>query len=169
MSRSVGPGGRLDLTRFMDTSTAARTAEQAASMVFLGGLAEDEWAQVVERCERRLFAADEVVVRAGEVDRSLLILVAGALGIVLDPNGDGEPFDVIHAPSVVGEVAFLDGLERSGTLRAIEPGELLRLGFEDFEALAAEAPHIGQAILLDLGRILAMRLRRTNFSVTRPS
>ena len=166
MSRSAGPGGRLDLARFMDTTPAAPAAADAASVVFLGGLADEEWALVVERCERRLFVAGEVVVRAGDVDRSLLILVAGALGIELDADDD-EPFDVIRSPSVVGEVAFFDGLPRSGTLRGIEPGELLRLDFADFEALAAEAPHIGQAILLDLGRILAVRLRRTNLSVRR--
>jgi CRP-like cAMP-binding protein len=104
-------------------------------------------------------------VHAGDVDRSLLIVVDGALGVYL--GAEQEPFDVIRSPSVLGEVAFFDGLARSGTLRGIEEGELLRLDFTDFEALAAESPHIGQTILLDLGRILALRLRRTNTSAVR--
>jgi CRP-like cAMP-binding protein len=159
MSRDGPSGGRLDLARFMDTRAGAASPEHAEAVVFLGAITEAEWTQVVERCERRLFAAGEVVVDVGDVDRSLLILVAGSIGVFLDSRAD-EPFEVIGSPSVVGELAFLDGLPRSATLRGIEAGEVLRLRFEDFEALAAEVPHIGQAILLDLGRILAMRLRR---------
>lgn len=163
--RASGAGPGLDLTRFMDTRAAAQP-EFAEAVVFLGSLEEAEWTQVVERCERRLFMAGEIVVHAGDVDRSLLILVAGALGVYLGDEDD-EAFDVIRSPSVVGEVAFFDGLARSGALRGIEGGELLRLDFAEFEALAAEAPHIGQAILLDLGRILALRLRRTNAMAVR--
>ena len=167
MTRTPGqPGGRLDLARFMDTRGQAGSPEHAEAVVFLGAITEAEWAQVVERCERRLYAEGEVVVRADEDDRSLLIVVAGVLGFYLEAD-DADPFDVIRAPSVVGEVAFFDGLPRSGTLRGIEAGEVLRLDFADFEALAAEVPHIGQAILLDLGRIMAQRLRRTNTSAQR--
>ncbi len=38
-------------------------------------------------------------------------------------------------------------------------GEMLRLSFDGFEALAARDPALGRDILLDLGRILAARLR----------
>ena len=59
-----------------------------------------------------------------------------------------------------GELAFLDGLPRSATVRAVEDGEALRLSFEAFETLAARHAELGRAILLDLGRIAALRLRR---------
>lgn len=159
MRRPKAERGRLDLAAFMATSDTVLAPEDASVTVFLASATEGEWRRIIERCERRVFEAGEVVGRAGEVDRSLLILRSGRLGFYLSDE-DLDPFNVIAAPSVVGEVAFFDGLPRSGTLRAIEGGTLLRLSFEEFEALAAEAPHLGTAILVDLGRIMAARLRR---------
>ena len=37
--------------------------------------------------------------------------------------------------------------------------ELYRLDFDAFESLAAQLPRLGRAILLDMGRVLALRLR----------
>jgi hypothetical protein len=39
-------------------------------------------------------------------------------------------------------------------------GELLRLSRSDFDALAAAEPALGRLILSDLGRVVAMRVRR---------
>lgn len=46
-------------------------------------------------------------------------------------------------------------------IRAVTDGEMLRLGFDSFEALAAREPILARDLLLDLGRILAVRLRQT--------
>ena len=41
-------------------------------------------------------------------------------------------------------------------------GEMLRLSFDSFQTLAVREPDLAQAMLLDLGRILAIRLRQTD-------
>ena len=74
-------------------------------------------------------------------------------------HGD-RVLSVIGAPSLVGEVGFFDPGPRSGTLRARTDGELLQISFEQFESLAASSPSLARMILLDAGRIVAMRLRR---------
>jgi CRP/FNR family cyclic AMP-dependent transcriptional regulator len=66
---------------------------------------------------------------------------------------------VIHPINTVGESAFLDGRPRAVTVRALTDGEVLRLSFDAFEALAARDPGLGREILLDVGRILSARLR----------
>ena len=53
------------------------------------------------------------------------------------------------------------GGPRSTTLRAVSDGELRRLSLESFDVLAAREPELGRAILLDVARILARRLRAT--------
>ena len=45
------------------------------------------------------------------------------------------------------------------TLRALTSGELLRLGWDAFEALAAREPWLARELLIDLGRLLSARLR----------
>jgi CRP-like cAMP-binding protein len=93
-------------------------------------------------------------VRAGDDDRALYLVLSGRLQALV---GGATSID---AGSVFGELAFLDGLPRSATVRALEDGEALRLSFDAFETLAARHPELGRAILLDLGRIAALRLRR---------
>jgi len=66
-------------------------------------------------------------------------------------------------------MAFLDGRPRAATIRALTDGDLLRLSFESFEILSARHPELGRAILLDLGRILAARLRQANDVIARHS
>jgi CRP-like cAMP-binding protein len=63
--------------------------------------------------------------------------------------------------TVVGEQTFLDGRPRSATIRALTDGALVRLSRESFDVLSAREPELARAILLDLGRILSLRLRRT--------
>ena len=87
---------------------------------------------------------------AGEHDRALYLLVDGW---VRAPSG------VVHPITTLGEGAFLDGAPRAVSVEAMSDGEMLRLSYEGFEALAARDPALGRDILLDVGRILAARLR----------
>jgi CRP-like cAMP-binding protein len=79
-------------------------------------------------------------------------------------RGDRSEFTVatIDAGSVFGEISFLDDEPRSSTIRASHDGEMPRLDFGAFEVLSASSPALATAVVLDLGRILAARLRQTN-------
>jgi CRP/FNR family transcriptional regulator, cyclic AMP receptor protein len=112
-----------------------------------GLLNVDEW---LSYTETRRFRPGDVVLRAGEDDRALYLLVDGRLE---GPAGTVEPV------TAIGEGAFLDGAPRGVTLRALTSGELLRLSWDAFEALAAREPRLARELLIDLGRLLAARLR----------
>ncbi len=138
--------------------------ERAEDFVFLADRSEAEWATLIAAMVRVPFAAGDVVVAAGAEDRTLCLLVSGQLEVVAGSQ-DGT-LKTVDAPTVVGEIAFLDGRPRSVSLRAVSDGELLELGFPEFEALAAREPELTRAMLLDLGRIVAARLRlATDFIV----
>ena len=56
-------------------------AEDATPIpLFLTDATVEDWALVVDHCERRRFRAGEVVVHLGDVDRSLMIVVEGNHG-----------------------------------------------------------------------------------------
>jgi CRP-like cAMP-binding protein len=74
------------------------------------------------------------------------------------PRDEGA-FKTIDAPSVLGELAFFDGRPRSATLDAVTDVEVVRLDAAAFARLSADAPELAHAMLLDLARILALRLR----------
>jgi CRP/FNR family transcriptional regulator, cyclic AMP receptor protein len=131
------------------------TDEPAESeLTFLADRAEEDWQIVLSHTETRRFSAGDEVIRAGDADRALYLLTEGSLAVA-----SGAAFRTIDAPSVVGEVAFLDGGKRSLTLVATTSGELRRLSLDSFEALAGRHPGLARAMLFDLGKIVSLRLR----------
>ena len=92
---------------------------------------------------------------AGERDRALYLLIAGAVQVA-DPEGRLIG-DAIDAPAVLGELGFLGGERRTVSVRAAGEAEVLRLGFDAWEALNARHPQLGRDVLLDVGRVAAAR------------
>jgi CRP/FNR family cyclic AMP-dependent transcriptional regulator len=131
--------------------------ERTGGLTFLGDRPKSDWATLLEHTETRRFSQGDEIVRAGDVERALYLLTRGALATRVP--GSEISVKRIEPPSVVGEVAFLDGGRRLVSLVAITDGEHERLSMQSFEVLAARHPDLGRAILLDLGRIVARRLR----------
>jgi CRP/FNR family cyclic AMP-dependent transcriptional regulator len=127
------------------------------ALTFLGDRDEHDWEIVLGYTELRRFSAGEVVLRRGEHERTLELLTAGTLQV--RASARSAVMQTIEAPSVVGEIAFLDGGARSADVVAATDGEVRRLSMDRFEALSARHPELGRAILFDLGRIAATRLR----------
>ena len=138
--------------------------------VFLPDRSKEDWARLLDHSEMLRFRTGDLIIRAGEEDRALYIVVDGTLEILLyNERGDEHRYGTIEPRSVTGEIAFLDGRPRTATIRAVTDGDLMRISFESYEALAARYPELGRAILLDLGRILAARLRHANEVIARVS
>jgi CRP/FNR family cyclic AMP-dependent transcriptional regulator len=136
---------------------AEEAHEDSADLLFMPGATASDWATVFSYAEVRRVGAGLAVVQAGEQDRALYLLTEGTVGVRL-PRDEGA-FKTIDAPSVLGELAFFDGRPRSATLDAVTDVEVVRLDAAAFARLSAEAPELGHAMLLDLARILALRLR----------
>jgi CRP-like cAMP-binding protein len=137
---------------------SVEVVERADEFEFLAKRPESDWAKVLDHCETRRFSSGETLIEACETDRALYLLTEGTIGVRL-AGAESATFKAIDAPSVLGEVAFLDGGPRSATLFGITDGEVLRLRLESFEVLSAREPELGRAILFDLARIVTARLR----------
>jgi CRP/FNR family transcriptional regulator, cyclic AMP receptor protein len=121
----------------------------------LAARTEEDWDALLAYTDKRRMRPGDWLIREGELDRALYLLSDGRLESIL-PGRAGR---VIEAPATVGEVAFLDGRPRTAGLRALTHGEAQRLSYEAFEALSAREPRLARDLLLDLGRIVATRLR----------
>ena len=149
----------MDFSQFFDYD--GRAAERSDSnFVFLADLPADDWGHIFAVTQRYRFSAGDVVVRQGEASRTLYIVASGELEVIfIDETGEVRPISRIDPLSVFGEQAFLDGLPRSATVRALTASELHVLTREAFDALAVRYPDLAQKLLLDLGRIISLRLR----------
>jgi len=136
---------------------APEAREDSADLLFLPEATAADWAKVFAHARPVRVGAGLAVLQAGEEDRGLYLITEGTLGVRL-PRGE-RAFKEIEAPAVVGELAFFDGLPRSATLEATTDVEAVRLDPAGLDRLAEEEPELARAVLLDLARILALRLR----------
>ena len=137
--------------------------ERPDELIFMPERSPAQWDRLLAFVERRAFHAGEEVIRRGEIDRALYIVVDGNLEARITEGAARKGAAVpVPAGSVIGEIGFFDGRARSATVTAVTDGEMLRLSFESFQALAVREPDLAQAMLFDLGRILAIRLRQTD-------
>ena len=83
---------------------------------------EGDWSRLFDYAERRRFRAGELLIRAGDVERSLLIIGEGELEVLL-PDGGDRRMGVVQPGEVIGEIAFFDGSPRSASVRATIDGE----------------------------------------------
>lgn len=132
------------------------TAGPARSVPVLAGCTDREWAVVQSHCTREVIRRGQTLIRQGVIDRSLYVILSGAFAAVLP---DGSPTPPMRAGEVFGELAFFDGTPRSASVVAVADAEVLHLSFTAFESLAAAEPALAQRLLMDLGRVLAGRLR----------
>ena len=128
---------------------------------FLADASDADWDAIRSHSELRIYQAGETVMAEGDADRALFVIVSGTLEAVVNEGRKtrGRRVSVMEAGTVIGEVGFFDGRPRSAEVRAATDARLLRLGFESFQHLAAKQPALGRAILFDIGRVLAGRLR----------
>jgi CRP/FNR family cyclic AMP-dependent transcriptional regulator len=153
-----------------DQAIASFRAGVAASGEGLAprGWTSDDWRELFRFTDLRRIAAADMLIRRGTPDCTLYFVVHGDLEVVI-PSGDGismGPLTRVGAGSVLGEQSFFDGNPRSASVWAVVDSEVAAMTPEQYVAFAAAKPGLVRELLFALGRILAIRLRRTTAKVT---
>ena len=127
----------------------------------LDSLTEADWKRLLTHVEQLTFQAGDYLIRAGDVDRSLFILISGTATVIVDTPEGERSLATYSEGSVIGEIALFDGAPRSAHVRTETPGSAVRVSRDKFEYLSAWEPEIARTLLIDLGTVLALRLRDT--------
>ena len=129
----------------------------------------DDWRGLLRSSTLRRVKAGEALIRRGEHDPTLFFVLRGDLEVIVH-SGDGislGPLTRIGAGSVLGEQSFFDGHPRSASVWAVNDCEVAGMTPREFKALEASNPALARELLFALGRILAIRLRRTTAKVAK--
>lgn len=119
-------------------------------------------ALVAASLRTRRFRRNEVVFHAGDPGDSLFIVESGSVKIVLaSSEGEEAIIATLRRGDFFGELAVLDGAERSATAIAFEPTELYALSRGPFLELVDTQPGLRAALLTSL----AAELRRLTHHV----
>lgn len=127
------------------------------------------WRELLRFTTPRRVAAGEALIRRGEHDATLFFVLRGDLEVVVH-SGDGismGPLTRIRAGSVLGEQSFFDDEPRSASVWAVGDCEVAAMTPGQFRALEESHPALARELIFALGRILAIRLRRTTAQVSR--
>ncbi|MBB3109725.1 CRP-like cAMP-binding protein/membrane protease YdiL (CAAX protease family) [Paenibacillus phyllosphaerae] len=131
----------------------------------LAPLTPDEIAILAEVSNIEEAKAGTVLIREGELDRSVYILVEGSAEVIKrnPETGDTYTIVVLEEGASAGEMALLSGAEgrRSATIRTRESSVLIRI---DFDAVLQKEEHgaLHVKLLSNIARDLSGKLNTTN-------
>ena len=104
----------------------------------------------------------KVLIQEDASERVVYFVVSGLLEVTsVLANQSLGTIAKVHPGSVVGELSFFDGRPRSAKVWAVADSELYRLDYGDFQRYADAHPLQACDLLMAIGRVVALRLRRT--------
>lgn len=154
----------LAIANFLEASSSAASGEG----LLLADWRNEDWRDLFRFTAVRGVRAGDALIRHGEPDRTLYFVLRGELEIVV-PSGDGLSLGrvaQINAGSVLGELAFFDAGPRSAGAWAVTDCEVAAMSPDQYSAFEQSHAELARHLLFAMGRILALRLRRTNARVT---
>lgn len=132
--------------------------QSLAEVPLFSGLGSQDLAVISERVRQRRYREGDTIFRRDDPGVALYIIVSGKVKIHNQlPDGSDVMITVYSAGDFFGEMAVIDGDERSADATTIEASELLMLTKEDMHDIIQRHPRIGLNLLITL----AGRLRRS--------
>jgi CRP-like cAMP-binding protein len=107
-----------------------------------------------------------LVCKEGQHGSFLSFVAKGELEIVKTLEGKEVIISTITEGDTLGEMALIDGLTRSATVRARKPSTILILRRDDFNKLLSSHPEVGIKILKGIARLLSLNLRKASAQIT---
>src|SRR6266700_6144785 len=113
----MSPGGARSVAKDIASQDNARILGKSA---LFGALDENVRQELAARAHRRSFAVGEPIFHVGAPGQSMMIILAGTVRVSLPgPKGRTVILADLAAGDVLGEVALLDGKERSADATAL--------------------------------------------------
>lgn len=105
------------------------------------------------------FEADTIVIYRGDTAENVFLILEGSVAVEsMSSHGKSISISSLGAGEVFGEMAVLDGRDRSANIRTLEPASLLLISEARFRALLSENPEFAYEVILDL----VQRLRQAD-------
>ena len=131
---ATSPGAARAVTRI--------SIERQLLQIFGSGLASEDVAELVEAAQVLEKRANETVLAEGDEDKDIYIVRRGSM--IVEKQLGGKPVFLSYLPagSYFGEMALIDGLPRSATVRAAIRAQVVRLPGEAFGRLLERRPEL---------------------------
>jgi len=136
-------------------------------------LSTEQISKVLDICHTVAFSEDDIIMKEGDVGDRMYLIREGTVEVIKKLIMDGLDDDSAEKNKVFtrldadmhpvfGEIALLEEMPRTATVRAITNCILLEITKNDFTKLAENNIELGYSILLNLARIVSSRLRKAD-------
>lgn len=122
-------------------------------------------ARIREVCARVPVGAGEELIRKGDTSDDLYIVADGSFKVYDDTLGEDFVHAILEQGDIFGEMSFIDGMDRSASVKAVSDGSVLRMGKGEFDTLLASSPDTAMLFFFTLSRVIAGRLRDVNVAL----
>lgn len=102
-----------------------------------------------------------VVFKEGAKDRSLGIIVKGAIDVIKQTDQTKTKISTMRSNQTFGEMALIDGEPRSATGVAIEETVIFFISERHLMKLIEDDPKLGCQLLMKISKLISQRLRQT--------
>jgi len=134
--------------------------QKLESFKLFNNLRVDEIAKLISLAKKQTFEAGEFIFKEGELSKSFHIVCSGKVEVFSSPDENQHIELVKIGPgSTVGEVGFIDGKERTASVRCITSTITLTLTRNEFNEIIDKDPQLALKILKEIGIVLSERLR----------
>jgi hypothetical protein len=128
----------------------------------LADFTDEELDRLLAFMEPRMVRQFTQIVRQGEADDGMFLVLEGELRVRLMIGGKETILATLGAGECFGEMALFDQGPRSADVLANKDSVLLKVGSQAFEKLRLQAPELAAPMLFAISRTLAARIRADN-------
>ncbi len=129
-----------------DVDRKGLISEAFGKIFFAECLNETQIAQLIERARISHFGQGEQIIRQGQTDSSMYVILDGRADILVETGGITRTVASIGPGDCIGEMSLLTGECRSATVRALEDMQAVEISKAILAPLIAASPDLLEAL-----------------------
>ncbi|MFC1488676.1 cyclic nucleotide-binding domain-containing protein [Thermodesulfobacteriota bacterium] len=136
----------------------------------LKGFLEDDLAMISSRGRRLAFQKNATLIKEGQVDHPLYVVIKGHVEVVLPKERDGQGLEratrvklcQLVQGDFIGEYALIDREPASASVIAAEPCEVFEITQSDFDRILNSSDRLAKNIYRNMLQVTIKRARDSN-------
>ena len=139
----------------MSPVAGAHPSQNLAKIELFKDCSDEERKRVENRCRWRKYQPQEILIDRGADTHEVHFIVSGQVRVIdYGMSGREVSFETIGSGGIVGELAAIDGGERSASVVAEQPTVTAALDARTFLNVMADHPDVGLAMMQRLARMV---------------
>jgi CRP-like cAMP-binding protein len=125
-----------------------RLQEAVAAIPFFSPLKTDERKKLADEATLHVFNEGEMIIREGDPGRSIYVILDGQVRVFTrDHHGEELELAVLGASQFFGEMSFLTGKPRSGSVTALDTSVIVELSYTSMRRVVKEHPTVKKVLV----------------------